>query len=137
MRYRRAPVYGVLTTGLLLAAVFSLSAIAQTKREVAVVSKKYTYVSSDSGNSEIRVRQNEAVTITFSAEDIAHTFTIADDHYRIDRRADKGKPVTFRFLADKPGEFEIKCTLTIDPRCAKEMRGKLIVQPPARPLPTR
>jgi hypothetical protein len=62
---------------------------------------------------------------------------VADDHYRIDRRADKGKPVTFRFLADKVGEFEIKCTLTIDPRCAKEMRGKLIVQPPAELLPKR
>lgn len=131
MSIRRAPVHGVLTTGVLLSFVFGLSAIAQTKRDVAVTGKKYTYVSADSGNNEIRVRQNEAVTITFSVDDIAHTFTVADDHYRIDRRADKGKPVTFRFLADKVGEFEIKCTLTTDPRCAKEMRGKLIVQPPA------
>jgi heme/copper-type cytochrome/quinol oxidase subunit 2 len=130
MRARRAPVQFILVAGLVVT-VAALSVVTQSKREVAVTGKKYTYVSSDSGTSEIRVRQGELVTITFSVDDIAHTFTVADDHYRLDRRADKGKPVTFRFLADKAGEFEIRCTLTTDPRCAKEMRGKLVVQPPA------
>jgi heme/copper-type cytochrome/quinol oxidase subunit 2 len=67
------------------------------------------------------------VIVVFTAEDIAHSFTISDDHYRIDRRAEPGKPATFRFRADKPGTFEIRCTLTIDDRCLREMRAKFIV----------
>ena len=66
------------------------------------------------------------VNVVFKADDIAHSFTISDDHYRIDRRAEPGKPESFRFRADKPGTFEIRCTLTIDDRC-RDMRAKLVV----------
>ncbi len=104
--------------------------VAQTKRDVSVTAKKYTYAVSDATGPEIRVKLNDLVTITFSAADIPHSFTISDDHYRIDRRAEVGKPVTFSFRADKAGQFEIRCTLTIDERCAREMRGKLIVTGP-------
>ena len=90
--------------------------------------KRYTYVVSGANGPEIRVQQDDLVTITFAAEDIPHSFTVSDDHYRIDRRAEPGKPVTFRFRADKVGEFEIRCTLTIDQRCLREMRGRLIVE---------
>ena len=77
---------------------------------------------SDSTGPEIRVQKNDMVTIEFSTEDIPHSFTISDDHYRIDKRAEPGKPpVKFKFRADKAGEFEIHCTLTVDQRC-KEMQ---------------
>ena len=100
---------------------------AQNKRDVSVSGRKYTYVASDSGDAVLRVRKDDLVTVTFAADDIAHSFTISDDEYRIDRRAEPGKPVTFRFRASKIGEFEIRCTLAIDARCQKEMRGKLVV----------
>jgi heme/copper-type cytochrome/quinol oxidase subunit 2 len=100
---------------------------AQNKRDVSVTGRKYTYVVSDSNDAVIRVRKDDLVTVTFSVSDIAHSFTISDDVYRLDRRAESGKPVTLSFRASKVGEFEIRCTLAIDERCQKEMRGRLIV----------
>jgi heme/copper-type cytochrome/quinol oxidase subunit 2 len=136
MMFHRAPVW-VVTAGLILAVVSGAALVAQSKRDVSVTAKRYTYVVADARGPEIRVRQNDLVSITLTAVDIPHSFTISDDHYRIDRRAEKGKPVTFRFRADKAGEFEIRCTLTIDERCPREMRGKLIVAPPAGDQPRR
>ena len=107
---------------LLGCAVLAGGLVAQSKRDVSVSARKYAFEP-----AEIRVQQDDLVSITFSADDIAHSFTISDDHYRIDRRAEPGKPVSFRFRADKPGTFEIRCTLTIDDRCVRDMRAKLIV----------
>ena len=118
----------------LLAVVSSAAfVVAQAKHDLQVTGRKYSYLVAGTQGSEIRVRKDDLVTITFSTEDIPHSFTIGDDHYRIDRRAERGKPVTFRFRADKAGEFEIRCTLTVDERCLREMRGKLIVAAPGGP----
>jgi heme/copper-type cytochrome/quinol oxidase subunit 2 len=116
-----------LATALLAGVVLAAGLVAQSKRDVAVSARKYTFVVSDSNSAEIRVQQDDLVNVVFTAEDIAHSFTISDDHYRIDRRAEPGKPTPFRFRADKPGTFEIRCILTIDARCARDMRAKLIV----------
>jgi heme/copper-type cytochrome/quinol oxidase subunit 2 len=122
----RAP--GWIVAAVLLLAVSS-AVVAQARRDFSVTARKYGYTVSDSSTAEIRVHKDDMVTITFSAEDIPHSFTISDDHYRIDRRAERGKPVTFRFLADKIGEFDIRCTLTADQKC-KDMHAKLIVTGP-------
>ena len=124
----RRPIVWILAFGLLLAVSSSALLVAQdpNKREISVTAKKYTYVV-DGAGPEIRVKQNDLVTIKLTAQDIPHSFTISDDHYRIDRRAEPGKTVTFQFRADKVGEFEIRCVLTVDDRCAREMRGKLVV----------
>jgi cytochrome c oxidase subunit 2 len=99
--------------------------VAQNRRDISVTARKYSYRAGDSG--DIRVQKDDLVRITFSAEDIPHSFTI--DAYRISKRAEPGKPVTFEFVADKAGKFEIYCNLTIDERCAKEMKGRLVVEP--------
>ena len=111
-----------LATALLAGVVLAAGMVAQSKRDVAVSAKKYGFEP-----AEIRVQQDDLVNVVFTAEDIAHSFTISDDHYRIDRRAEPGKPASFRFRADKPGTFEIRCTLTIDDRCLRDMRAKLVV----------
>ena len=129
MSPRRAPGW-ILAAGLLMIVVSAAALVAQTKRDIAVIGRKYTYVVSDATGPEIRVKLNDMVAVTFTAEDIPHSFAIADDHYRIDRRAEPGKPATFQFRADKAGTFEIRCTLTVDPRCLREMKGKLIVTGP-------
>jgi len=126
MRSFRAPVW-TLTAVFLVAVASAVVLVAQSKRDFSVSGHKYAYVVADTKGADIRVGEGDMVTITFAADDIAHSFTISDDHYRIDKRAAPGQPVTFKFLADKVGEFEIRCTLAIDARCQREMRGKLIV----------
>lgn len=120
------PTAWFLALGLLAVVCSSALLVAQNKREISVTAKKYTYVVSDASGPEIRVKLNDLVTITLTTQDIAHSFTISDEHYRIDRRIEPGKTVTVSFRADKAGDFDIRCTLTIDERC-RDMRGKLIV----------
>src|SRR4029450_1702233 len=92
----RRPIAWTLAFGLLIAVTSAAFVVAQTpnKREISVTAKKYTYVNvTDTSGADIRVKQNDLVTINLTAQDIAHSFTISDEHYRIDRRAEPGKPV--------------------------------------------
>jgi nitrous oxide reductase len=98
--------------------------VAQNRREISVSARKYSY--SAGGSGDIRVQKDDLVRITFSVEDIPHSFTI--DRYRISKRAEPGKPVSFEFRADQAGEFEIYCNLTIDEQCAQKMKGRLVVE---------
>jgi heme/copper-type cytochrome/quinol oxidase subunit 2 len=102
---------------------------ARAKHEFQISARKYTYRVAGVDRPEIHVREGDVVRVTFSAEDIPHSFTV-DQPYRISKRAEPGKPVTFEFLADKPGTFEFYCNLAIDERCRKELRGTLVVDPP-------
>ena len=102
----------VVVSGLILAA--------QSRVNVVIEAYKYGYRVAGSDKGDIRVHLADLVHVTFSAEDIPHSFTIDDDHYRISRRAEPGKPVTFEFRADKPGTFEIYCNLSDDPRCRRD-----------------
>ena len=103
-------------------------AAAQTRRDFTVVARNYSFTVIGSDAPEIRVMQNDLVQITFSTEDIPHSFAIEEAPYRIMRRAEAGKPVTFSFRADEPGRFRFYCSLTADPRC-REMLGALVVSP--------
>ena len=130
MRHReRSGAFGPaswLAGALLVSVIAGASVVAQSKRDVNVTGHKYAFTI-EGGGAEIRVQQDDIVNVVFSVTDIAHSLTISDEHYRIDKRAEPGKPATIRFRADKAGEFEIRCTLTIDDRCQREMKGKLVV----------
>ena len=105
--------------------------VAQTRRDFDVVARRYSFSVSGSDRAEIHVAANDLVRVNFSTEDIPHSFTIedhGDSHYRIMRRAEAGKPVSFEFRADVPGQFRFYCSLTADPKC-KGMAGTLIVDP--------
>jgi heme/copper-type cytochrome/quinol oxidase subunit 2 len=119
--------FGVVAATLAALACAGVAVVAQSRREFDVSARKYSYRVSGTAGPEIRVHKNDLVHITFSAEDIPHSFTI-DDPYRIMRRAEPGKPVSFDFRADKAGTFDIYCNLSIDERCSRELRGKLIVE---------
>jgi heme/copper-type cytochrome/quinol oxidase subunit 2 len=125
---------GALTIiGVALVSIVSagVALVAQNRRDFDVTARKYSFTVSGSSTSEIRVSQNDLVHVNFSTEDIPHSFTIedhADSHYRIMRRAEPGKPVSFDFRADTPGRFRFYCSLTIDEKC-KDMQGTLIVDP--------
>jgi heme/copper-type cytochrome/quinol oxidase subunit 2 len=75
--------------------------------------------------ASIEVNRNDLVKITFTAHDIAHSFTI--DDYRIVKRAGAGQTVTFEFRADRSGPFTFYCNLSQDAKC-KDMKGTLTVR---------
>jgi heme/copper-type cytochrome/quinol oxidase subunit 2 len=114
----------------LAAVVFAaVGLVAQNRRDFGVSAKRYSFTVSGTDSSELRVTQDDLVKVTFSAEDIPHSFTVLGNNpYRIDKRAEPGKPVMFQFRADPVGTFEIGCSLTIDPRCQREMRARLVVE---------
>jgi plastocyanin len=90
-------------------------------RQFTVVGDHYAF-----SPSTLTVNKGDVVKVTFTAKDIAHSFTI-DDDYRISKRAGAGQSVTFEFRADSAGEHVIYCNLSADPKC-KDMKGKLVVR---------
>ena len=94
----------------------------QAKRDVTVDAKKFAF-----NPARIEVTQGDVVRVTLISGDIPHSFTI--DDYRIAKRGEPGKPVTFEFLADRAGTFKFYCNLTIDDGCRK-MAGELVVKKP-------
>lgn len=114
----------ILPVLLLVCAVASLMGVvasAQTaKREITLDAKKFAFTP-----AKIEVFEGDVVQLTLVSADIPHSFTV--DAYKIAKRAEPGKPVTFEFLCDKPGTFRFYCNLTIDDGC-KRMAGELIVR---------
>lgn len=109
-----------LTTAAILFCLAAAAAAAQDKREFSVHAKKYAFTP-----ARIQVAQDDVVKVTFTADDIAHSFTI--DDYRIAKRAEAGQTVTFEFRADRPGTHRIYCNLTNDDGC-RRMHGELVVR---------
>lgn len=109
----------VLAAGWLLAA--TADALQERRREIAVSARKYAF-----SPPTIEVDQGDVVRVTFTTEDIPHSFTV--DAYRIAKRASPERPAVFEFQADRPGSFPIYCNLQIDEKC-RDMRATLVVRP--------
>jgi plastocyanin len=126
MRLRMMTIFATLAASVLLlvsvaAAPGSLKSQDQgATRDFTVVGSHYAFQP-----AELRVNRNDLVKITFTADDIAHSFTI--DDYRISKRAGVGQSVTFEFRADRAGTFTYYCNLSQDDGC-KNMKGRLVVQ---------
>jgi heme/copper-type cytochrome/quinol oxidase subunit 2 len=75
--------------------------------------------------SRLDVQKDDLVKITFTARDMAHSFTI--DEYRIAKRAGQGQSVVFEFRADRSGTVAFYCNLSGDDRC-RNMKGQLSVR---------
>ena len=75
--------------------------------------------------STIEVNRNDLVKISFTSEDIAHSFTV--DSYRISKPAGVGQSVTFEFRADQQGTFTYYSNLSQDDGC-RNMKGRLVVR---------
>ncbi len=93
---------------------------AQGTREFTINANQFAF-----SPVRIEVQKDDLVKITFTAVDIAHSFTI--DQYRIAKRAAPGQSVVFEFRADRVGTHRFYCNLTQDDRCRK-MEGELIVR---------
>jgi plastocyanin len=72
-------------------------------REFTIVGDHYAFAP-----ASLTVNKNDLVKITFTAQDIPHSFTV--EGYRIMKRAGAGQTVTFEFRADQPGTFTFYCT---------------------------
>jgi heme/copper-type cytochrome/quinol oxidase subunit 2 len=105
----------------LVLAAFTLLAQAQEDgvRNLTVSAHKYAFIP-----ARVEVRQDDLVRVTFSTDDIPHSFTI--DKYRIAKRVEPRKPIVFEFRADQAGRFPIYCNLAADDGCRK-MIGELVV----------
>jgi heme/copper-type cytochrome/quinol oxidase subunit 2 len=112
---------------LLTAVVATTGVIAQAKRDIGVTAAKYQFKVSGSNRAEIQVAQDDLVRITLTSDDIPHSFTLPD--YRIQKRVEPGREVTFEFRAEKAGRFEFHCSLTNDNCRERGMVGVLIVSP--------
>lgn len=113
----------VCLVGAVLALPFAIrsTAVAQaTTREFTIDGDRFAF-----SPARVEVNKDDVVKITFTAKDIAHSFTI--DNYRIAKRAAAGQTVTFEFRADQPGTHRFYCNLTTDERC-KRMEGVLVVR---------
>jgi heme/copper-type cytochrome/quinol oxidase subunit 2 len=91
-----------------------------SERSFTVTARKYGF-----SPATIEVNQDDLVRVTFSTEDIPHSFTV--DAYRIAKRVEPGRHVVFEFRAERAGRFPIYCNLAIDERC-NEMKGELVVK---------
>ena len=89
-------------------------------REFSVSGNHYAF-----SPASLTVNKNDLVKITFSAQDMPHSFTI--DDYRIVKRAGAGQSVTFEFRADRSGSFSFYCNISSDEKC-REMKGILTVR---------
>ena len=89
-------------------------------REFTIAGGNYAF-----SPAAIQVNRNDLVKITFTAQDIPHSFSV--NEYRILKRAAAGQTVTFEFRADQSGEFSFFCSLTQDAKC-REMKGILTVR---------
>ena len=103
----------------LVAFTFLARAQESGERTVTVSAHKYAF-----SPARLEVRQDDLVRVTFSTDDIPHSFTIDKD--RIAKRVEPGKPIVFEFRADQAGRFPIYCNLTTDDGCRK-MIGELVV----------
>jgi heme/copper-type cytochrome/quinol oxidase subunit 2 len=124
---RSRTTFALVAAALAVVVTSATALVAQSRRDFDVVASKYAFKVSGTDAPEIHVNQNDLVHINFSTTDIPHSFTIEDAPYRIMRKAEPGKPVSFDFRADQPGRFAFFCNLSIDSRC-KEMRGTLVVE---------
>ena len=75
--------------------------------------------------ARIEVQKDDLVKVTFTARDMAHSFTL--DEYRIVKRASAGQTVVFEFRADRSGAFTFYCNLSQSDKC-REMKGHLDVR---------
>jgi cytochrome c oxidase subunit II len=121
--HRSAVLASLCAGGLLLAGI-----AASTSRPVAQGATREFTISGDQfafKPMRVEVQKDDLVKITFTAKDIAHSFTI--DQYRIAKRAAAGQTVVFEFRADQVGTHRFYCNLTTDERC-KRMEGELVVR---------
>lgn len=121
---RRAKALWLLGFGLLAAAALLLPwpfGPAPTTRHFTVNSSQFQY---EPGT--LRVNRGDTVVVTLTASDVVHGLYL--DGYGIDVRVEPGGSETFTFVADKPGKFRYRCSVSCG-SLHPFMIGELVVGP--------
>jgi cytochrome c oxidase subunit 2 len=78
---------------------------APAERLIRVEASSFQYAPAD-----LTVNPGDRVTIELAATDVVHGLYL--DGYDLNVTADPGQPVRLTFLADKPGAFRFRCSVT-------------------------
>jgi len=79
--------------------------IAHQERTFRVEAHQFAY-----SPSELKVNPGDTVTIQLVSTDVVHGLYI--DGYGVSVEADPGQTATLTFVADKPGSFRFRCSVT-------------------------
>ncbi len=111
---------------LLLVSLLTLTGIALVRAASAPAERTF-YVRANSfafSPAVLRVNPGDRVTLVLSAEDVVHGLYI--DGYDLEVRAEPGREAALTFVADRPGAFRLRCSVTCGP-LHPFMAGKLLV----------
>ena len=79
--------------------------IAPQERTFRIEARQYAY-----SPSELRVNVGDTVTLQLVSTDVVHGLYV--DGYDISVEADPGQTATLTFVADMPGSFRFRCSVT-------------------------
>ena len=101
----------------------SLGTARPSSRHVHIQARSYEY-----SPATIDVQRGDRVTIELESTDAVHGLRI--DGYELEVRSTPGQPALLTFLADRPGVFRVRCSVTCGP-LHPFMIGRLRVAPQA------
>jgi heme/copper-type cytochrome/quinol oxidase subunit 2 len=82
-----------------------LTAPAPAERHLHVTAGDFAY-----SPSSLQVNPGDRVTIELASSDVVHGLYL--DGYALDLSADPGRPASVTFVADRPGAFRFRCSVT-------------------------
>ena len=94
---------------------------APTERHIHIEASSFEYAP-----AAVSVNPGDRVTIELAARDVVHGWYL--DGYDLNLTADPGQPARLSFVADRPGAFRFRCSVTCGP-LHPFMIGKLNVGP--------
>lgn len=111
---------GLAALGIFMAPLPASSAT-PTERHIRIEASSYTYAP-----AIIRVNPGDHVILELISTDVVHGIYL--DGYDLEVTADPGQSARMSFVADKPGSFRFRCSVTCGP-LHPFMIGKLTVGP--------
>lgn len=94
---------------------------APAERHIHIEASSFEYMP-----AAVSVNPGDRVTIELAARDVVHGWYL--DGYDLNLTADPGQPARLSFIADRPGAFRFRCSVTCGP-LHPFMIGKLNVGP--------
>jgi heme/copper-type cytochrome/quinol oxidase subunit 2 len=106
-KFRNIPIIGVLIAAVLLVAFAPIPTpdMIPTERYFQVGASSFEF-----SPAELNVNPGDHITIELAATDVVHGLYI--DGYNLEVSAEPGQPATLTFIADRPGSFRTRCSVT-------------------------